>query len=396
MAYTPIPAGSSAATLTTLTGLTDKEIVFGAADGTGDSSADLKYDDTTNDLTVSASESGGTVGITLSNTSDTANSAAREIISTAGTSADDPALQFTVAGAQSYTLGVDNSVAGDPLVLSVGTALGTTDALSVNSSGQVGIGGAPLAISALSVQGTGALQAEVTSTTSTLTSQLNIGTGSGRLLRLVCNSISAGGNTTYGEPRASLAEISTTSIVKLAFLTGQNFLQAIMDNGKPGIAVVPTGIERAWPGGTIKTIQSDTGNVTTGEDTLHTYTLPASMLSADGMGIEVETIVTYAANAESKQVKLHFGGTVIADTTATIQNGGAIIIKALITRTGAATQRAMAQIVGPPALIGASSTYTTPAETLSGTIVIKVTGESVSTDSIINRVTRIRWAAALN
>ena len=204
------------------------------------------------------------------------------------------------------------------------------------------------------------------------------------------------GNTTFGEPKANTAEISTTSLTQMAFLTGTTTLQAIIDNGKPGIAVVPTGVQRAYAVGIIKTNQTDTGNVGAGEDTLHTYTLPASMLNADGQSVEVECTVAYAANANSKQTRLYFGATVIADTGASIQNGGSVTFRARVVRTAAATQRASGVLVGPTALVGSSSTFTTPAETLSGTVVIKVTGEAVSDNDIVAKMTVIRWASAFN
>lgn len=71
--------------------------------------------------------------------SDNTNAASHAIVYaiTGGSSAGDPSFTWTVTGAQSYIAGIDNSVTGDPFVASVGTALGTNNWLSVNSSGVV-------------------------------------------------------------------------------------------------------------------------------------------------------------------------------------------------------------------------------------------------------------------
>lgn len=399
MTYTPVP-NSTSATLTTLTGLTAKQIVFGAADGTGTSSADAQFDDSTNDLNISASESGGTVGILLANTSNTASSAAREVIQVAGGTAADPALQFTVSGVQSYSLGIDNSVSGDPLVLSVGTALGTTDVLSVNASGEIGINVATETGYRVKVGGTGALDTAVITTATTSYGAHNIGAGGSRLSRYFTSGSAQAGNAFGGEANADLAGVQLTNNNRWAIGFGST-LRFIVDNqaASVGAAVVPTGVSRAFIGGTIKSIHSDVGNVGAGEDTLHTYTLPAGMLAADGQAVEVEAIVTFAANANNKRIRLYFGATAVFDTGSVAQNGGSAVIRATIARTGAATQRAMATLVGDPALLAlltTTSSYTTPTETLSGTVVIRSTGEATSNDDVVCRITRVNWAAALN
>lgn len=94
------------------------------------------------DFTVSRAQSGGTVSSTLANTSNTASSKALFLIQVGGTTADDPMVQWSISGGQAYTAGIDNS-ASDTWKLSVGSVLGTTDSLIVDTSGSVGIFTAP-------------------------------------------------------------------------------------------------------------------------------------------------------------------------------------------------------------------------------------------------------------
>lgn len=107
MPYTAIPP-SAGGTLSTITGLTDKQVVFGSSTGTGTSSADLTYDDSTNDLLLSASESGGTVGLTLANSSNTASSAAALTAQVAGSSAGNPSMGLSISGVKTYDWRIDN------------------------------------------------------------------------------------------------------------------------------------------------------------------------------------------------------------------------------------------------------------------------------------------------
>lgn len=395
MTYTPIPS-SGGATLTTLTGLTDKQIVFGSATGTGTSSADLLYDDTTNDVTVSASESGGTVGITLANTSNTASSAVQMLCQVAGATAANPVYQSAVSGVTTWTWGLDNANS-DRWALNPSASLGTSDAIIVNTDGTVGIGGAPTAGIGLRVAGSGNVRIYSESSSSANESEVSVLSGAGRQARIIGYGSGTGGNTGYGEAKADLFALELFNYNRIAFAVNTT-LHAIIDVNVPGMSVIPTGTTRARVPGVLKTVQSDTGNVGAGEDTLHTYTLPASGLNADGQAVEIETMVTFAANANSKRVKVHFGATAVYDSTAQAQNGGALVVRARIVRTGATTQRASAIAVGDAAtaLFADAAQYTTPGETLSGTVVVKVTGEGVADNDIVNAMTVISWTPANN
>ena len=127
------------------------------------------------------------------------------------------------------------------------------------------------------------------------------------------------------------------------------------------------------------------GNVTVGVDTLMTYSLQPNVLAKDGYNISIKAWGTFAANANSKQLKLLFGAAVLYDTTALVVNNGTWVIESSVVRTGTATQQAVTFIISSNTTVVNSVTYIVPTETLSGTIVIKCTGEAVATNDIVQK-----------
>ena len=119
------------------------------------------------------------------------------------------------------------------------------------------------------------------------------------------------------------------------------------------------------------------------------------MLNADGQWIEIDAVFTFASNGNNKRIKLHFGGTAIYDSGAVAENGGSVVVRARIVRTGAATQRASAWVVGGTLVVD-DHQYATPAETLSRAITIKSTGEATTDNDIVATMTRVAWQQALN
>lgn len=144
-------------------------------------------------------------------------------------------------------------------------------------------------------------------------------------------------------------------------------------------------------GGTINTNTTAVGNVGTGEDDLMTYTIPASTLATNGDRIEFKMAGTFAANANTKRVKVKYGATTIFDTTAIAFNGTDWSLEGLVIRTGAATQKAYVDFRSSDVLLNSSSDYTTPAETLSGTVVLKATGEATSNNDISQEIMAVKW-----
>lgn len=103
-------------------------------------------------IAATKSASGTNVDLKAENTSNTANSSARLIASVAGTSAADPVTIYDIAGIGDWITGIDNSD-GDKFKLSFGAALGTNDALTVDSSLNATFGGSVTAATTIDAGG---------------------------------------------------------------------------------------------------------------------------------------------------------------------------------------------------------------------------------------------------
>ena len=85
-----------------------------------------------------ASNSAGIQGVFIDNTSNTASSRARLAVRVAGSSAGNAWALFQVAGAQAWSMGVDNS-ASDAFRISGDVALGSNDAFGISTGLDIGI-----------------------------------------------------------------------------------------------------------------------------------------------------------------------------------------------------------------------------------------------------------------
>lgn len=86
--------------------------------------------------TIGGSNSGVTNTFTVTNSSNTASSQANEVITVGGGTAGDPYTTYTVSGATNFSIGIDNS-ASDAFVIAASTALGTTNVMSVATTGEI-------------------------------------------------------------------------------------------------------------------------------------------------------------------------------------------------------------------------------------------------------------------
>ena len=122
-------------------------------------------------------------------------------------------------------------------------------------------------------------------------------------------------------------------------------------------------------------ITSAATTAVTVEEDLQTYTLPADALDANKRMIRVTAWGSFAANGNTKTLRLYFGATsVITNLDTTAPNNNPWRITALIIRSGSNAQLASADMV-----VGSTQQsvgQTTPAETDSGTVVIKITGQN--------------------
>ena len=85
---------------------------------------------------ITKSSSGATVSETISNTSNTASSNALQQVTVAGTSAGDAFTTYTVSGTTNWSQGVDNSDS-DAYVIAASTALGTTNVMRAQVTGEI-------------------------------------------------------------------------------------------------------------------------------------------------------------------------------------------------------------------------------------------------------------------
>jgi hypothetical protein len=120
----------------------------------------------------------------------------------------------------------------------------------------------------------------------------------------------------------------------------------------------------------------------TNEDTLHTYTLPANSLAVNGQSVRVTMWGTFANNAHNKTVRVYFGATAFAfPATALAVAAHTWTVDMVVTRLTATTQAAKARYQDTSGVseVVAVNLVASPAETLSGNIVIRNTGQITAT-----------------
>ena len=179
---------------------------------------------------------------------------------------------------------------------------------------------------------------------------------------------------TTTDPRPTGATIGTTD--NILSLKTDKTMELVMGDST-GFSVM---------GGVADSQFADVGNVGAGEDTLHTFTLPADALNADGKAIRIKAIFRTAANANVKTIKLHFGGTVVGQSGAAAINNRIIYFDAIVVRTGASVQRATTfRVEGTDGGFSDNTLLdrTAPAEDTTAAIVIKGTGEGVANNDVV-------------
>jgi len=114
------------------------------------------------------------------------------------------------------------------------------------------------------------------------------------------------------------------------------------------------------------------------DDTLFSYTLPANAMDANGRTVIIDAFGKFAANGNNKTVKLWFGTSLVFSSGVLTNNNVGWAARLIVGRTGAATQ------IGQGTGMAGSTPFPVPippagTETLSGAVVIKVTGASPTT-----------------
>jgi len=125
-------------------------------------------------------------------------------------------------------------------------------------------------------------------------------------------------------------------------------------------------------------------NSGTGETDLHSFTLDAAYFNANKRKIRVTLEGSFAANANTKTLKLKLGaaGTITLNPTTTAPNGKRFKAVVTITRTGSNAQRILAETVIHGA-VNEAVLLATATETDANALVVKVTGQSGTASSDI-------------
>ena len=133
-------------------------------------------------------------------------------------------------------------------------------------------------------------------------------------------------------------------------------------------------------------------NSGTGETDLHSFSLAASHLNVNKRAIRVRAWGSFAANGNTKTLKLKFGasGSVTLNPTTTAPNGKRFSVDALIIRTGSGAQAIYSHMVIDTAFESILRTTTT--ETDTNALTVKFTGQSGTASSdILLDVTSIEY-----
>lgn len=124
-------------------------------------------------------------------------------------------------------------------------------------------------------------------------------------------------------------------------------------------------------------INAQTAAVATGtgtlEQTLQTYTMPASQLASAGQAVRVRCWGTTGANTNVKTRKLYFGASVIS-TAAEAANAQNWVLELVVMRTGAATQSVSGTGLAGTAGVTPLSYVNQGIDNLAAAVTIKCTG----------------------
>lgn len=164
--------------------------------------------------------------------------------------------------------------------------------------------------------------------------------------------------------------------------------------GQAGKYLTTDGISASWVAATLNAQAASVGNVGSGEDDLHTYTIPANTLITTGRGIRWEGFGGVAENSNNKTLRIYFGAQLVS-VAIPISTAVRWVGEAKIIRTGLNAQRYMVRIdiinVTTNALIGTYVASGTLTQTETSAIVIKATGEAAIDNEITQAVSVVSY-----
>lgn len=121
----------------------------------------------------------------------------------------------------------------------------------------------------------------------------------------------------------------------------------------------------------------------TTEDTLKTWPLPASSLDANNKGLRVTMFGDGVSTGDVTTIRAYFGATAVLTKVLTASQANTWRCVFEVTRTGAATQTASGVLHNGGTAQSTVQANAAPAETLSGAVTIKCTGQR-ATSSVAN------------
>ncbi len=133
------------------------------------------------------------------------------------------------------------------------------------------------------------------------------------------------------------------------------------------------------------------GNVGTGEDNLHSVSIPSSGFAANGDSMEIKAAGTFAANANNKRVKLKFGAVTLFDTTALAFNTGDWQINARIFRTSTTTGKSVVTWTCNNVTLTTTVDYQAWAFNFLTANTLVVTGEATADNDIVQELMQVFW-----
>lgn len=156
-------------------------------------------------------------------------------------------------------------------------------------------------------------------------------------------------------------------------------------------------VVRFGVGGSLHTNTTAVGNVGIGEDDLMTYPVPASTLAVNGGSIRGRASGTIANSINAKRLRFKFGATTILDTGAAgfpVSQAIQWVMDFEIIRVSATTQKCTANLSTNNASLASYVGYSTAAETLANAITLKLTGEGVTDNDVVEETLTVQFVPA--
>ena len=163
-------------------------------------------------------------------------------------------------------------------------------------------------------------------------------------------------------------------------------------NGKVSVKAGGSTGQIAKVGGTLNTDFTDHGSPLNGTADLWVYSVPGGTLNVNGEYLTFEAAGIFAATAaNAKTLTAVYGATTLITTGSMLFSGTNWRITGTIVRVTGTTQRAIASFWTDDTLLVTKTTYTTPGETLSGSVNLKTRATGVSTNDVVNKLADVQF-----